>query len=71
MESKRLVVLLKKQAYQKKKIQYIENLQKKQKIKECKILTRDMRYMDKKYGLGSTKDICGKKTKKQKEVKEK
>ena len=25
-----------------------------------------MRYMDKKYGLGSTKDICGKKTKKQK-----
>jgi hypothetical protein len=25
---------------------------------ECKIITKDMKYMDKKYGLGKTKDIC-------------
>lgn len=30
---------------------------------ECEILTRDMKYMDKKYGLGTTKNIC-RKTKK-------
>ena len=30
--------------------------------KECKKITRDMKYMDKKYGLGETKNIC--KTKK-------
>ena len=28
--------------------------------KECKILTKDMKYIDKKYGLGETKNICGK-----------
>jgi hypothetical protein len=33
--------------------------------KECEILTRDMKYMDKKYKLGTTKNIC-KKTKKMK-----
>ena len=33
--------------------------------KECKILTKDMKYMDKKYDLGTTKNIC-KKTKKKK-----
>jgi len=31
-------------------------------IKDCKKFTRDMKYMDKKYGLGKTKDICGTKT---------
>jgi len=31
------------------------------KIKECNTITHDMRYMDKKYGLGKTKNICGKK----------
>ena len=30
---------------------------------ECEILTRDMKYLDKKYGLGTTKNIC-RKTKK-------
>ena len=34
--------------------------------KECKILTKDMKYMDKKYGLGNTKNICGKSKKKKK-----
>ena len=31
------------------------------KIKECNTITHDMRYMDKKYGLGKTKNICGQK----------
>jgi hypothetical protein len=29
-------------------------------VKECRKITRDMKYMDKKYGLGKTMDICGK-----------
>lgn len=33
--------------------------------KDCKIITNDMRYIDKKYSLGKTKNICNlKKTKK-------
>ena len=28
--------------------------------KDCEILTKDMKYMDKKYGLNKTKNICGK-----------
>ena len=31
------------------------------KIKECNTITHDMRYMDRKYGLGNTKNICGQK----------
>ena len=34
---------------------------KNKKIKECNTITHDMRYMDKKYGLGKTKNICGQK----------
>jgi hypothetical protein len=30
-------------------------------VKDCKKITSDMRYMDKKYKLGKTKNICGKK----------
>mgnify|MGYP001279191480 CR=1 FL=1 len=33
---------------------------KNKKVKECKILTHDMKYMDKKYNLGKTRNICGK-----------
>lgn len=33
------------------------------KVNECKKITRDMRYIDKKYKLNKTKDICGKKQK--------
>ena len=29
--------------------------------KECNIITRDMKYLDKKYNLGKTKNICKKK----------
>tara|TARA_Y100000389_G_scaffold84757_4_gene81449 strand:+ start:2995 stop:3825 length:831 start_codon:yes stop_codon:yes gene_type:complete len=38
--------------------------------KECKILTKDMKYIDKKYGLGETKNICGKSKKKNKQKKQ-
>ena len=52
------------------------------KPKECRIITSNMRYMDKKYGLGKTKNICGggkspnpplrrKKTKRKKRTKKK
>ena len=30
-------------------------------VKDCKKITRDMRYIDKKYNLKQTNDICGKK----------
>ena len=33
------------------------------KIDECKKITHDMRYMDRKYKLGKTNDICGKQKK--------
>ena len=38
--------------------------------KECKILTKDMKYIDKKYGLGETKNICGKSKKQKKQKKQ-
>ena len=44
---------------------------KNKKVKECDIITHDMRYMDKKYGLGKTKNICGKTRKKKKRRKKK
>ena len=31
------------------------------KVAECQKITRDMRYMNSKYGLGKTNNICGKK----------
>ena len=34
---------------------------KNKKIKECNTITHDMKYMDRKYGLGKTKNICGQK----------
>ena len=37
---------------------------KNKKVKECNIITHDMRYMDKKYGLGKTENICGKRVRK-------
>jgi len=36
------------------------------KVKECNKITHDMRYMDRKYKLGKTRNICGKKNKKNK-----
>ena len=34
--------------------------------KGCRILTKDMKYMDKKYKLGKTKKICGGRKKRRK-----
>jgi hypothetical protein len=39
--------------------------------KACRKITKDMRYMDKKYKLGKTKNICKKTAKKKKKVKRK
>jgi len=41
------------------------------KPKECEILTRDMKYMDRKYKLGKTKNICSKNKTKNKKRKNK
>ena len=32
-------------------------------LKDCNKITRDMKYIDQKYKLGKTKNICGKKSK--------
>lgn len=42
---------------------------KNKKYDECMRLTKDMRYMDKKYKLGKTKNICNKTRKKQRKTK--
>lgn len=41
------------------------------KPKECEILTQDMKYMDRKYKLGNTKNICSKNKTKNKKRKNK
>tara|TARA_B100000424_G_C22938430_1_gene499311 strand:- start:2403 stop:2753 length:351 start_codon:yes stop_codon:yes gene_type:complete len=38
------------------------------KISECKKITKDMKYIDKKYKLKGTTDICGKKMNKMKKI---
>ena len=57
----------KKQAAQAKKGRFniLRIYRRNKNVKDCNKITSDMRYMDKKYGLGTTKNICGK-TKKQK-----
>ena len=40
-------------------------------VSACKKITRDMRYMNRKYGLGKTADICGKKKTTKKTMKRK
>ena len=61
-ESKKTGKTKKKAAIAKKgRFNILRIYRKKKKIKECNIITHDMRYMDKKYGLGKTKNICGKK----------
>ena len=35
-------------------------------LKDCNKITRDMKYIDQKYKLGKTKNICGKKPKRSK-----
>jgi hypothetical protein len=49
-----------KQAAQAKKARFniLRIYRRNKKKDECKIITKDMKYMDKKYNLGTTKDIC-------------
>lgn len=68
MEKKKTGRTEKKAAVAKKaRFNILRIYRKNKKPKECEILTKDMRYMDRKYKLGKTKNICGKtKTKKRK-----
>ena len=71
MEKKKTGRTEKKAAVAKKaRFNILRIYRKNKKPKECEILTKDMRYMDKKYKLGKTSNICGK-TKKSKTQKSK
>lgn len=62
MEAKKKNGSLKKAAIAKKgRFNILRIYRRFKKVNECKIITKDMKYMDKKYGLNNTKDICGKK----------
>ena len=61
-EAKKTGKTIKKAAIAKKgRFNILRIYRKNKKVKECNIITHDMRYMDRKYGLGTTKNICGKK----------
>jgi len=61
MESKKTGKTKKKAAVAKKgRFNILRIYRKNKKIKECEKITHDMRYMDRKFGLGKTKNICGK-----------
>lgn len=60
-EIKKTGKTMKKAAISKKaRFNILRIYRKKKKVEECKKITKDMRYMDKKYKLGKTKEICGK-----------
>jgi hypothetical protein len=62
MEKKKTGRTEKKAAVAKKaRFNILRIYRKNKKPKECIILTKDMRYMDKKYKLGKTNNICNKK----------
>jgi hypothetical protein len=61
MEKKKTGRTEKKAAVAKKaRFNILRIYRKNKKPHECEILTQDMRYMDKKYKLGKTKNICNK-----------
>ena len=64
MEAKKTGKTRKKAAIAKKgRFNILRIYRKNKKVKECNTITSDMKYMDKKYGLGKTNNICGKKQK--------
>ena len=72
MEAKKTGKTKKKAAIAKKgRFNILRIYRRNKKVKECEIITHDMRYMDRKYGLGKTKNICGKTKKTQKGGKKK
>ena len=63
MEKKKTGKSTKKAALAKKgRFNILRIYRRNKKIKECKKITNDMKYMDRKYKLGKTNDICGKKS---------
>lgn len=61
MEQKKTGKTRKKAAIAKKgRFNILRIYRRNRKVRECKKITRDMRYIDRKYKLGKTKDICGK-----------
>jgi len=62
MESKKTGKTKKRAAVAKKgRFNILRIYRKNKKVRECEKITHDMRYMDRKYGLGKTKNICGQK----------
>ena len=58
-EAKKTKRNLRKSAIAKKgRLNVLRIYRRKRKRSECKKITRDMRYIDKKYKLGKTRDIC-------------
>ena len=71
-ESKKRGMTMKKAAISKKgRFNLLRMYRKNKNPKACRKITKDMRYMDKKYKLGKTKNICKKTAKKKKKVKRK
>ena len=61
MEQKKTGKTRKKAAIAKKgRFNILRIYRRNRKVRECKKITKDMRYIDRKYKLGKTKDICGK-----------
>ena len=61
LEAKKTKKNIKKAAIAKKnRLNILRIYRKTKKVKECNKITKDMRYIDKKYKLGKTKNICGK-----------
>ena len=64
-ESKKRGMTIKKAAISKKgRFNLLRMYRKNKNPKACRKITKDMRYMDKKYKLGKTKNICKKTVKK-------
>jgi len=61
MEAKKIKKTLKKSAIAiKNRLNILRIYRKTKKVKECNKITKDMRYIDSKYKLGKTNNICGK-----------
>ena len=72
MEKKKTGKTTRKAAIAKKgRFNILRIYRKNKKTKECEILTQDMKYMDRKYKLGKTKNICSKNKTKNKKRKNK
>lgn len=60
-ENKKMGKLIKRAATAKKgRLNILRIYRRYRKVDECNIITNDMRYIDRKYNLGKTKNICGK-----------